>query len=281
MSTVAIVGAGEIGGAAARALAARDDIGRVLLVDATGSTAAGKALDVQQSAPIDLFHTRLDGTSEESSVAGCSLCIIADRFGPGSSEWQGDDGFALLSRLVRYVGDAPLIFAGAHHADLIGRAAEELLVPRRRLIGSSPTALASAVAAIAALEARSSPREIALTVLGRPGGFVVPWTEASIGGCALDRVLSQAQLARVEARTAHLWPPGPYALGTAAAAVASAALSASRQSYSVLTWLDGEFGVRRTVGALPVRLEGRGIAGARVPALGPREQVQIQTALGG
>jgi malate dehydrogenase len=282
MRTVAIVGAGEIGGAAARALAARDAVGRVLLVDAAGHVAAGKALDIQQSAPVDIFHTRLDGTSDDSSVAGCSLCIVADRFGSVPGEWRGDEGCALISRLVRYLGDAPIVFAGAHQSDLIGQAAGELRVARRRLIGSSATALASAVASIVALEARSSPGEVALTVLGRPpAGFVVPWSEASIGGCALDRVLSQAQRARVEARTARLWPPGPYALGTAAATVAAALLAASRRAYSVLTWLEGEFGVRRTVGALPVRLDGQGIAESWVPALGPREQVQIQTALGG
>jgi malate dehydrogenase len=280
MRTVAIVGAGDIGGAAARALAARDDVNRVLLVDAAGGVAAGKALDIQQSAPVDTFHTRLDGTSDETAVAGCRLCIVADRSGAGAGEWVGDDAFALVARIVRYLGGAPIVFAGAHQAELIGRAAEELHLPRRTLIGSCPAALSSAVAAIVALEARASPSEVSVTVLGRPPGFVVPWSETSVEGSALDRVLSQAQLARVQARTAHLWPPGPYALGTAAAMVAAAALSASRRFYPALAWLDGEFGVRRTVGALPVRLDGGGIAETRVPALGPREQVQIRTTLG-
>jgi hypothetical protein len=107
----------------------------------------------------------------------------------------------------------------------------------------------------------------------------VPWSEASIGGYALDLVLSQAQLARLEARAARLWPPGPYTLGAAAAQVADAILHHSRRSFAVLTVLRGEFGVRNRVGTLPCTLARGGIAYVSVPTLTPRERVQVQTAL--
>ena len=73
-------------------------------------------------------------------------------------------------------------------------------------------------------------------------GFVVPWSEASIGGYALERVLTQVQLSRIEKRVAHLWPPGPFALGLAAARVTEALVSSARRTFSVLTVLGGEFG---------------------------------------
>ena len=72
----------------------------------------------------------------------------------------------------------------------------------------------------------------------------------------------------------------PYALGAAAARVTEAILSSSRQSFSVLTALGGEFGVKDRVGALPARLGPRGIVDTRVPSLDTRERVQLQTALG-
>jgi len=147
---------------------------------------------------------------------------------------------------------------------------------------NSPEALVSAVTAIVAMEANCSPREVMLTVLGTPpSGFVVPWSEASIGGYALQDVLSQVQLTRVEARTARLWPPGPYALGAAAARVVEALVHASRRSFSVLTQLGGEFGVRNRPGSLPARLGPSGIVRTRVPELTTRERVRLQTALGG
>ena len=113
-----------------------------------------------------------------------------------------------------------------------------------------------------------------------PRGFVVPWSEASIGGHALERVLTQVQLSRIEGRVAHLWPPGPYALGLAAARVAEALVTTSLRTFSVLTVLGGEFGARNTVGVLPALLSTQGIASVRVPALTTRERVQVENALG-
>ncbi len=282
MTTVAIVGAGDIGGATAQALASRDQVSRVWLVDAVADAAKGKALDIQQAGAVGGFHTRLDGTGDESRLVGCTVCVVADRFGARAGEWQGEEGLAMFTRIAPCLGDAPVVFAGASQVELLSQAAEEVRIRRERLIGSSPEALASAVTAIVALEAGCSPSEVMLTVLGTPpAGFVVPWSEASIGGYALQRVLSQVQLVRIEALAARLWPPGPYALGAAAARVTDAILSNSRRSFSVLTQLEGEFGVRHRAGTLPARLAAPGIVQTRVPELSTREHVQLQTALGG
>jgi malate dehydrogenase len=278
---VAIIGAGELGGSVAQALASRDRVGRVLLVDAAGQVAAGKALDIRQAGAVEGYHTRLDGTTDDSRIIGCQVCVLADRFAAQPAEWQGDEALTMVARIASAIGDAPIVFAGTSHAELIGHLSREARIPRERLIGSAPEALAAAVRAIVAMEARCSSTEVNLTVLGvPPSGFVVPWSEASIGGYALDRVLSQVQLTRVEARAAKLWPPGPYALGAAAARVTEAIVHASRRSFSVLTALGGEFGVRNRVASLPALLAARGIAHVRVPTLTTRERVQLETALG-
>lgn len=280
LNTVAIIGAGELGGATAYAMATTDRVGRVLLVDAAGKVAVGKALDLQQSGPVLGFHTTLDGTDDVSRVTGCDVCVIADRFGQTSSEWQGEEGLAMLSRLTAFLPETPIVFAGAAQASLLVTAATEKHLARRRLIGSCPEALVSAVSAIVAVEAQCGPGEVSLTVLGTPGSFVVLWSEVTIGGYALDRVLSQAQLARLEARCARLWPPGPCTLGTAAAKVAEAILHSHRRSFSVLTVLGGEFGVRNRAGALPAVLGGGGILHTRAPVLTTRERVLVESALG-
>lgn len=281
MSTVAILGAGDIAGATARALAAGDRQSRILIVDAAAAVAQGKALDIQQTGAVDRFHTRLEGTEDLSRLTGCRICIVADRFGRESREWQGEDGLALMNRISGYLGDAPLVFAGSSQSDLIAAAAREARIERTRLIGSATEAFASAVRAIVAAEARCSPGEVMLTVLGvPPDGFVIAWSEASIGGYALHHVLNQVQTLRIEARAARLWPPGPYALGAAAARVAAAMLDSSRAACAVLTVLNGEFGVRNGVGAMPVLLSRRGIAHMRTPSLTPRERVRLETALG-
>ena len=281
MTTAAIIGAGDLGGAIAHALARRESVSRVRLVDASAGVAAGKALDIQQSGAIEGFHTNLDGTSDESRITGCTVCIVADRSARDGGEWQGEEGLAYLSRLAPFLGDAPIVFAGVQQAPLMATLVRESGWPRERLVGSASEAFASAVRAIVAMEARCSPAEVMLTVLGTPpSGLVVPWSEASIGGYALERTLTPVQLTRIEARAAKLWPPAAYTLSLAAATITEAIVRSSRRAFSALTVLGGEFGVRGRVGALPVLLSGSGVVHTRVPSLSTRERVQLETALG-
>jgi len=279
--TVCIIGAGELGGAVADALARSDRVARVRIIDDAAGIAAGKALDIQQAGAINGGHARLEGTSDLSRVTGCDVCVLADRAGRPSTEWQGDEARALIQRMMPYLGVAPVVCAGSTQADAMELAAREERMRRERLIGSAPEALAAATRAIVAMEASCSPGEVSLTILGAPqGGFVVPWSDASIGGYALERVLTQVQLTRIEARMPRLWPPGPFALGAAAARVTEAIIGSSRRAVCVLTVLSGEFGVKGRVGTLPAVLSRSGIVQIRVPTLNTRERVRLETALG-
>jgi malate dehydrogenase len=280
MSTVTVLGAGELGGSVAHALARAERVGRVVLIDEGGTIAAGKALDIQQSGAIDGFHTRVEGTQDLTRVTGCAVCVVADSGRP-AAEWQGESGLAMMTRLNGFVGEAPIVLAGAGQADLLLAAVREAGFRKERLVGSAPEALVAAARAIVALEAQCSPSEVALSVLGTPPfGFIVPWSEAAIAGHSLERVLTQVQVRRVEARVALLWPPGPQALGAAAARVAEAIITSARRAPAVLTVFGGEFGVRNRVGVLPCLLGPGGIIEVRPPALSARERVQLETALG-
>jgi malate dehydrogenase len=289
MPTICIVGAGELGGSTAFALARGERVRRVLLIDEGGTIAVGKALDIQQAGAVGGFHTRVEGTSDLTRVTGCAVVVIADSARPpapggveGPEEWRSEAGLSMMVRLKGFIANAPIVFAGAAQSDLLLVVEREAGFDRRRLVGSAPEALAGAVRAIVALEARCSPSEVGLAVLGTPpSGFLVPWGEASIGGHALERVLTQVQLRRIDARLARLWPPGPQALGLAAARVAEALVTSARRAMSVLTVLDGEFGVRHRAGVLPCRLSPAGIASVRLPELNTRERVQLETALQG
>ncbi len=280
MPTVAIIGAGEIGGAAAYALAAGGQTRRLVIIDAAANVAAGKALDIQQAGAIMAFHAHLEGAGDAARAVGCDVCVIADDAG-GRGEPGTADALLRVRQLAGYIGDVPIVFAAAGHAALLAAAAADLRLPRQQLIGSAPHAVASAITAIVAMEAECSPSDIMLTVLGSPpGGLVVPWSEASIGGYSLQQVLPQVTLARIDARVKALWPPGPYALGTAAADVVNALLSSSRRFFSVMTQLQGEFGVSRRPGIVSARLGTGGIQQIRQPELTTRERVLVESALG-
>jgi malate dehydrogenase len=280
MTTVAILGAGDTGAATAAALARLQCVQRIVIIDTAASAAAGKALDIQQAGAIAGLDTGLMGTDDVSRVTGCAVCVVADRFGHPSLEWDAEEGLAFVGRLVPLLGEAPLVFAGTKQTSLMAAASRELGIPRSRVSGAAPEAVRSAAISMVAMEARCSPREVSLTVLGAPpSGLVVPWSDASIGGYSLQRVLDQVQLNRVEARVASLWPPGPYALGAAAARVAAGMIRSARESFAVLTPIDGEFGVRPTIGVLPVMLSRSGIVHVRIPSLETRDRIRVETAL--
>jgi malate/lactate dehydrogenase len=280
MSTIAVLGAGELGGAIAQALAERSRVSRVLLIDSHGRVAAGKALDIQQAGAISASSTRLEGTTDPSRVAGSSVCVVADRAGEPAGEWRLEDGLETVRRFARDGGTAPLVFAGTNPESLMRMLAREAGVERHRLIGSAPGAVASAVRAMVAIEAGCSVTEVSLSVLGRPPrSIVVPWVEGSVAGYSLEKVLSQAQVARVEARLARLWPPGPHTLGRAAADVVEALVHSARRPRCVTAVLDGEFGARGQTGAIPAYLGPSGIERTAVPALNTRERVQVEAAL--
>ena len=282
MSTCVILGAGEIGGALARQLAATDLVSRIVLVDDLGTVAAGKALDVAQSGPVDRYHTAMSGTSDIAAVVGAAMVVLADRAGQPGGEWQDEGGLALLKRVAGLNQLAPLLCAGAAQGGLIERGVNEAGIPRSRLFGTGAEALRSAVTALTALEANASPSDISLSVLGRPPHqLIVPWDEGAIGGRSIPKVLSAAQLARLDARVARLWPPGPYALASAATRIIRTALTRGPRVHVAIVAITREEGTPGRSAIMPVTLQSSGIASIVAPALSSRDRVRYETSLSG
>ena len=272
MSFVAIVGAGELGGAIARTLVGRGRVSDVRLIDAASTVGAGKALDIQQAAPIDASPTRISSYADLSAAAGAAAVLLADQ--------ESDERcLEIVSRLVAFDRDAVLVCAAAGRAGAIAHGLRELRLPRARLFGSAPEAVVQALRALVGIEADVSPSNVALTALGRvPGRIVVPWNDATIAGRPASAVLTAAQLARVERRAAAA-VPGPYALAAAAARAGEMIANGSRRVVCCTAGLEGEFGVSRAVGSLPVILGPGGIVRILAPALDRREQVLLENAL--
>ena len=289
MSTVAIIGAGDIGGALARELARLDIVSRIVIVDDLGNVAAGKALDVAQSAPVDGYHTALAGTNDLAAVLGATAIVIADRAsgpqalkpsGSQDSEWQDDAGLAVLKRVAGLNQKAFILCAGANQASIIERGVNEAGVSRLRVFGSAAEAFRSAVIAITAAEANAAPSDIALSVLGRPPQHViVPWDETSIAGRCATNVLSAAQLSRLDARIARLWPPGPFALAGAAARLVQTAISKSPRVHAAHGAVTREEGLPGRSAMMPVTLNPAGIASLVEPSLSSRDRVRFETTM--
>lgn len=278
MREVAIIGAGDLGGALAHVVAKRDVAAALRLIDDQGRVAEGKALDIAQAAPVEGFSTAVAGSTDVSHAAGASVVILADR--AGGAEWQGEDGVLLLRRVLQMAPRAIVLCAGAQQRELVDRGVEELRVSRERLFGSAPEAMRAAVRALVALELNVSPRDVALSLLGvPPAGMVVPWQDGTVGGFSLTRMLDEPRRRKLAARMPALWPPGPYALATAACKIVEAVFGRSRQLATCFVAPDRSAGTRARTAALPVRLGPSGVVEVVTPPLTVVEQVALDNAM--
>jgi malate dehydrogenase len=286
MGFIAIIGAGELGAAVAARLAARDRVGDVRLVDAAGagSIAAGKALDIQQSGPIEGFQTRISADSDVRACAGARVVVVADNAASGS-EWHGEEALGLIGRLWSlFDRDATaVVCAGASQRGLIERCVSERGIDPRRICGSAPGALESALRAVVAAEADCSPDDVGLEVTGTPPQrAVIGWSGGTVRGSRLTDVLAAHQLSAIGARVQALWPPGPYALASAAARVVEALTLGSLRRRTCFVALDvpgtGTRSAAR-VAAMPVRLGIGRIDAVLTPSLSPQERTLLETAL--
>ena len=74
---IALIGSGNIGGTLAHLIGLKE-LGDVVLFDVFGGVAAGKALDIMQSGPVDGFDSAMSGGSDYAAIKGSDV-VIADR----------------------------------------------------------------------------------------------------------------------------------------------------------------------------------------------------------
>lgn len=278
MSFVAIIGAGPIGGALAHTLAARGRVDEVRLIDPEGRIAEGKALDILQSSPIEQWNTRVSAATDIAAAAGAEVIVLADMVKTG--EISGDLGLSLVRQITRIDTNAPLLFAGGLQRDLMALTVGELHVPPRRIAGSAPLALESSVRALAAALTDASPVDLSIGIAGvPPRDAVIGWDAATAFNQPIAAVLAPHHLAALSARLPALWPPAPYALGSAGARIAEALAAGSRRRYTAFAAIDVGGAGRSLVAAVPVEFVQGGIGRTLEPALSRHERTAFENGL--
>jgi malate dehydrogenase len=86
---IALIGAGNIGGTLAHLIGLKE-LGDVVLFDVFGGVAAGKALDIMQSGPVDGFDSNMTGGSDYSAIKGSDVVIVTAGF-PRTPGMSRDD----------------------------------------------------------------------------------------------------------------------------------------------------------------------------------------------
>lgn len=278
-----ILGAGDLGGTLARQLAAADIASRVVIVDALGAVAEGKALDILQAAPVDGYSTLVAGTTDDTVVTNADVVVLADRAAPpgaASTEWRDEAGAALVRRVAYLNTRGMILCAGAHQMDVVARSVREGGLPRARVIGSAPEALRAATVSMVALEAACAPTDVGLAIVGRPPvEIIVSWDDVSIAGRRATEVLSAPAITRLDARLPRLWPPGPYALASAATRLLSTAARRTHHTVTAFVHVAGGDDASGRVGMWPVHVSPAGVSNVLSPTLSARNRVRLESAL--
>ncbi|HVH37942.1 MAG TPA: malate dehydrogenase, partial [Sphingomicrobium sp.] len=99
---IALVGAGMIGGTLAH-LAAKKELGDIILFDIAEGIPQGKALDISQCGPVEGFDASLTGTNDYADIAGADVVIVTAGVArkPGMSR---DDLLSINLGVMKQVG---------------------------------------------------------------------------------------------------------------------------------------------------------------------------------
>ena len=270
-----IVGAGNVGATAAHWAAMRD-LGDIVLVDVADGLAAGKALDLQQAAPIVGFSHRVTGTTDYAATAGSDIAIITAGLArkPGMSR---DDLLAknaeivsgVVRRLVAVSPNVILIIVSNPVDAMTGLAHKVSGLPTKRVVGMAGVLDSARMRTFISMEAGASPKDVQAYVLGGHGDTMVPLVRhSSIGGVPLVRCLPKETLDKIVDRTRNggaeivaLLKTGSafYAPAAAAVAMAQAILRDERRVLPCAAYCDKEYGVGGYFVGVPARLGAGGV----------------------
>ena len=100
---IALIGAGNIGGTLAHLIGLKE-LGDVVLFDVFGGVAAGKALDIMQSGPVEGFDALMSGGSDYAAIKGADVVIVTAGF-PRTPGMSRDDLIGKNAGVIAEVAD--------------------------------------------------------------------------------------------------------------------------------------------------------------------------------
>ncbi len=269
MHKIAIVGAGRVGESTAHNLAKGELCREVALIDIKEGVPQGTALDIQESAPIFDFDTKLTGSNDLAAVSGAGLVIVTAGVPrkPGMSRSDVlDTNVAVLNGVVdavlKHAPNAMLLIV-TNPVDVLTYAAwRRSGFPRHRVFGMAGVLDSARMASFIALETGFSVRDISAMVLGGHGDTMVPMTRfTTISGIPIAHFLPLDRIEQIVKRTREggaeilSLRKTASAYDAPAAAIASMVDAISHDRKHILpavAVLDGEYGLKDICMGVPV-----------------------------
>jgi len=273
---VTVVGAGNVGATCADVLATREIANEVILLDIKEGVAEGKALDIFQKAPINLYDTRTYGvTNDYARTANSDVVVITSGL-PRRPGMTRDDLIAtnagivnaVTENIIRYSPDT-IIIVVSNPLDVMTYAAHvKSGKSRNHVIGMAGILDTARYRAFIAEELNVSPKDIQALLMGGHGDTMVPLPRyTTVGGIPVTELIGAERLQAIVERTINgggelvklMGTSAWYAPGAAAAQMVEAILKDQRRVFPVCIALEGEYGISGCYLGVPVILGKNGV----------------------
>lgn len=273
---VTVVGAGNVGATCADVLAYREIANEVVLVDIKEGFAEGKALDIWQKSPINLYDTRTVGvTNDYSRTADSDIVVITSGL-PRKPGMTRDDLISTNAGIVQSVTEnviqhSPnaIIIVVSNPLDVMTYAAHlTSKLPRTRVMGMAGILDTARYRAFLAEALNVSPKDIQAVLLGGHGDTMVPLPRyTTVGGIPVTELIEEDVLNAIIERTKNgggelvklMGTSAWYAPGSAAAQMVEAIARDQKRIFPVCIKLEGEYGITGTYLGVPVILGKNGV----------------------
>ncbi len=277
---IALVGAGNIGGTLAHLIGLKE-LGDVVLFDVFGGVAAGKALDIAQSSPVDGFDSKLVGSSDYAAIAGADVVIVTAGFPrlPGMSR---DDLLTKNAHVVAQVAEGIKTYAPDAFVICITNPLDVMVwvlqqrsgLPANRVVGMAGVLDSSRFRLFLAEEFGVSVEDVTAFVLGGHGDTMVPLIRYStVAGIPVPDLIAmgwttQERIDAIVQRTANgggeivkLLEKGSafYAPAASAIAMAESYLKDKKRVLPSAVLLNGEYGQSGFYVGVPVVIGADGV----------------------
>jgi malate dehydrogenase len=257
-------------------LATREVANEVVLLDIKEGFAEGKALDIWETAPINLYDTRTVGsTNDYSKTAGSDVVVITSGL-PRKPGMSRDDLIATNAGIVKTVTenvmkhspDAILVIVSNPLDVMTYCSYLTAKVDSSRVFGMAGILDTARYRAFLAEELNVSPKDIQAVLMGGHGDTMVPLPRyTTVGGIPVTELIDADKLDAIVERTKKgggeivnlLGTSAWYAPGAAAAQMVEAIVRDQRRVFPCCAWLTGEYGVNDLYLGVPVILGKNGI----------------------
>ena len=277
---IALIGAGMIGGTLAH-IAAREQLGDVVLFDIAEGVPQGKALDLAEATPVFGKDASLKGANDYADIKGADVCIVTAGV-PRKPGMSRDDLLGINLKVMKAVGEGIKTHAPGAFVICITNPLDAMVwalqqfsgLPHNKVVGMAGVLDSARFRYFLAEKTGVSVEDIHAWTLGGHGDDMVPMVRHStVGGLPLPELvkqgmMTQAELDGIVQRTrggggeiVALLKTGSafYAPAESAIAMASSYLKDKKRVLPCAVHLSGEYGLKDMYVGVPAVIGAGGV----------------------